>query len=74
MADASDRSRYFPFNHIHAPSSCGQGFCGRSARGPVGDATEEVDSVIGQVMACIRAPANQIATNTLVFFTSVGFY
>ena len=44
---------YLPFNHIHAPSSCGAGFCGRSARGPVGDATEEVDWAVGQVMAAV---------------------
>ena len=61
---------YMPFNHIHAPSSCGEGFCGRSARGPVGDATEELDSVVGDIMAAIRAPANKINRNTLVFFTS----
>eukprot|EP01051_Picozoa_sp_SAG22_P017436 SAG22_NODE_2689_length_2310_cov_1.448666_2_plen_353_part_00 len=61
---------YLPFNHIHAPSSCGEGFCGRSARGPVGDSTEEVDSVVGEVMATIRAPANQIAADTVVFYTS----
>jgi hypothetical protein len=60
---------YLPFNHIHAPSSCGQGFCGRSARGPVGDATEEVDWAIGQIMDTVRKPSNHIASNTLVFFT-----
>lgn len=61
---------YLPFNHIHAPSSCGEGFCGRSSRGPIGDATEEVDSVVGDVMAAVRASANNIGSNTLVFFTS----
>lgn len=49
---------------------CVQGFCGRSARGPIGDATEELDSVVGEVMDVIRAPANKIDKNTLVVFTS----
>ena len=61
---------YFPFNHIHAPSSCGETSCGRSTRGPVGDATQEVDSVVGEVMETIRS-TTQISNNTLVFFTSV---
>ena len=58
------------FNHIHAPNSCGAGFCGRSARGPIGDATEEVDWEIGEIMGAVRKPSNGIGKNTLVFFTS----
>ena len=61
---------YMPFNHIHAPNSCGAGFCGRSLRGPIGDATEEVDWEVGEIMAAVRKPSNGIGTNTVVFFTS----
>eukprot|EP00040_Diaphanoeca_grandis_P011335 m.58000 g.58000 ORF g.58000 m.58000 type:complete len:678 (-) comp22484_c0_seq1:71-2104(-) len=59
---------YLPFNHIHGPNSCGARWCGQSARGPVGDATEETDWIIGQVMEAIHTAG--IDDNTLVFFTS----
>lgn len=58
---------YFPFNHIHSPQSCGARWCGQSTRGPVGDATEEVDGMVGAVMAALKASA--AAQDTLVFFT-----
>ena len=60
--------RYLPLNHIHGPNSCGARWCGRSARGPVGDATEETDWIVGEVMATLAASA--AAKDTLVFFTS----
>ena len=59
---------YLPFNHIHGPNSCGARWCGQSARGPIGDATEEVDWIIGEIMSTLSAGA--AAKNTLVFFTS----
>ena len=58
---------YFPFNHIHGPQSCGARWCGQSARGPIGDATEEVDWMVGEVMTALKASA--AAKDTLVFFT-----
>ena len=59
---------YFPFNHIHGPNSCGARWCGQSARGPVGDATEETDWIIGEVMSTLRKSA--ASADTLVFFSS----
>ena len=37
-------------------------------RGPVGDATEETDWIIGEVMTTLKA--SKAAKDTLVFFTS----
>ena len=59
---------YVPFNHIHQPNSCGPDFCGRSSRGPIGDAVEEVDWAIGQIMAALQHAG--VDDNTLVIFTS----
>ena len=60
---------YLAFNHVHAPNSCGAHFCGRSLRGPIGDAVEEMDWAVGQVMATVRDPAHGLGENTLIFFT-----
>jgi arylsulfatase A len=60
---------YLPFNHIHTPNSCSAGSCGQSTRGPIGDATEDMDHAVGVVMAAIRAEP-KVATSTLTFFTS----
>jgi arylsulfatase A len=59
---------YFPFNHVHAPNSCSAPMCGASARGPVGDAVEEMDVAVGRVMAAIKAAG--VDDSTLVLFTS----
>jgi hypothetical protein len=56
---------YLPFNHIHTPNSCSATSCGQSARGPIGDATQDMDSAIGTVMQSIRSEP-KVATNTLV--------
>ena len=42
--------------------------CGASARGPVGDAVEEMDVAVGRVMAAIKAAG--VDDSTLVLFTS----
>ena len=55
---------YYAFNHVHAPSTCGEAFCGRSQRGPVGDACEEMDAAVGRVMDTLRDPALGIDHNT----------
>ena len=60
---------YVPFNHVHAPNSCNPRFCGRSPRGPVGDAVEETDWAVGQIMAVVAA-SGAAASNTITFFTS----
>ena len=44
---------YVPFNHIHAPNSCSAGFCGKAPRGPIGDAVEEMDWAVGQIMSTL---------------------
>ena len=59
---------YLPYNHIHGPQSCGARWCGQSKRGPIGDATEEVDWSVGEIMATLTA--SKAKDNTLVFFTS----
>jgi arylsulfatase A len=60
---------YLPFNHIHGPSSCSATSCGQSVRGPVGDATQDMDRALGEVMDAIRAD-KRVSNSTLVFFTS----
>ncbi len=59
---------YVPFNHVHGPNSCGPDFCGRAENGPIGDAVEEVDWAVGQIMAALQDAG--VDDNTLVFFTS----
>ena len=59
---------YVSFNHVHAPNSCSPSFCGKSNRGPIGDAVEEVDWAVGSIMAALEAAGQD--ENTLVFFTS----
>jgi hypothetical protein len=54
---------YLPWNHIHGPNSCSATSCGQSVRGPIGDATQDMDSALGTVMASIRTEP-KIATNT----------
>ena len=59
---------YVPFNHVHAPNSCGAAWCGKASRGPVGDAVEETDWAVGQIMAALKA--HGVDQNTLTFFSS----
>jgi hypothetical protein len=40
---------YLAWNHIHSPNFASTKFCSSSARGPVGDAAQEMDDAIGQV-------------------------
>ena len=69
-ADADkDFFLYFPFNHVHAPDSCGEDFCGKSLRGPIGDAVEEMDWVVGKVLNTLRSLPG-VANNSIVWFTS----
>eukprot|EP00041_Stephanoeca_diplocostata_P031706 m.993232 g.993232 ORF g.993232 m.993232 type:complete len:693 (+) comp24011_c0_seq3:213-2291(+) len=59
---------YVPWNHVHGPNSCSAEFCGSSPRGPIGDATQEVDAGVGEVMASLTKYG--FGNNTLVFLTS----
>ena len=56
------------FNHIHAPISCGPDWCGKSKHGPIGDAIEETDWAVGQIMAAVKAAG--VDQKTIAFFTS----
>ena len=59
---------YFPLNHVHVPDFSNPSFCNSSIRGFFGDAMQEMDWVIGQVMNAVNEL--QIDDNTLTFFTS----
>jgi arylsulfatase A-like enzyme len=59
---------YVPYNHVHGPNSCGPDYCGKSSRGPIGDAVEEMDWSVGQIMASLESSG--VDNNTLVFFSS----
>ena len=59
---------YFPLNHVHAPQYSNMEFCNSSIHGFFGDAIEEMDWIIGQVMNKVNSL--NIDTNTLTFFTS----
>ncbi|MCL4177702.1 MAG: sulfatase [Verrucomicrobia bacterium] len=59
---------YFPHTFPHVPLFASDRFKGRSARGLYGDAVEELDWSVGQVLAALRREG--VAERTLVFFTS----
>lgn len=59
---------YYPHNHVHGPNSCGPQFCNTSSRGAVGDAVQEADWAVGQVMQSLTDAG--VDNNTIVFFTS----
>jgi arylsulfatase A-like enzyme len=59
---------YFAETFPHVPLFASPEFKGRSARGLYGDAVEEVDWSVGQVLAALAQ--YNLETNTLVFFTS----
>lgn len=59
---------YLPFNHVHLPNSCSPRFCGTSEHGQLGDAIQEMDWAVGEVMRVLRHAG--VDNNTLVFFTS----
>jgi arylsulfatase A len=62
---------YVPYNHVHHPNSCGPDFCGKSTRGPIGDAVEEMDWSVGHIMGALKTTG--VDNNTLVFFTRLAF-
>jgi arylsulfatase A-like enzyme len=59
---------YMPHTFPHRPLHASAGFKGKSKAGIYGDAVEELDWSVGQVMECLRA--NNLENNTLVVFTS----
>ncbi|MFM8469714.1 MAG: sulfatase [Limisphaerales bacterium] len=59
---------YFPHTYPHTPLFASKTFRGTSQRGIYGDVVEELDASVGRVLGTLRA--EQLAENTLVFFTS----
>ena len=59
---------YFPHTFPHVPLFASKDFKERSPRGLYGDAVEELDWSVGQVLETLRK--ENLAENTLVFFTS----
>jgi arylsulfatase A-like enzyme len=59
---------YVAYNSVHVPLHAGKAFRGKSPRGLYGDAVEEIDWSVGQIMAAIREEG--LAESTMVFFTS----
>jgi arylsulfatase A len=59
---------YFAHTFPHVPMFASPAFKGRSRAGIYGDAVEEIDWSVGQVLETLRKQG--LAKNTLVFFTS----
>lgn len=59
---------YLPHTFPHIPLFASSEFKGKSKRGLYGDAVEELDWSVGEIMAALRR--EKLAENTLVFFTS----
>ncbi|MBI5504770.1 MAG: sulfatase [Deltaproteobacteria bacterium] len=53
---------------VHLPFFPSRNFKGKSAAGPFGDAAEELDWTVGEILAALQA--NGLRDNTLVLFTS----
>ena len=59
---------YFAHTFPHVPMFASPAFKGKSRAGIYGDAVEEIDWSVGEVLAALRKEG--VAENTLVFFTS----
>ncbi len=59
---------YLPHTMIHNPLAASEGFKGKSSVGLVGDAIEEIDWSVGQIMATLKEL--KLDDNTLVIFSS----
>lgn len=59
---------YLPHTMVHLPLAASVAFRGKSAAGPLGDAVEEVDWSVGQIMATLKEL--KLDEKTLVIFTS----
>lgn len=64
---------YMAFSHVHVTITpviqyAGPKFRGTSERGPFGDAVEELDWIVGQIMS--QLITSGVDKNTIVFFTS----
>ena len=59
---------YLPHTMVHGPLAASADFRGKSQHGLLGDAIEEVDWSVGQIMQTLKEL--KLAENTLVIFTS----
>jgi arylsulfatase A len=59
---------YLPHNMVHVPLAASEAFKGKSKWGLIGDAIEEVDWSVGQIMQALKDL--KLDDNTLVIFTS----
>lgn len=59
---------YLPHTMIHFPLAASENFRGKSKQGLVGDAIEEIDWSVGQIMDTLKEL--KLDANTLVIFTS----
>ncbi|MGE5206534.1 MAG: sulfatase [Chlamydiota bacterium] len=59
---------YLPYSMPHVPISASQQFRGKSHYSPYGDAVEEIDWSVGQVLDCLKK--NALDEHTLAFFSS----
>jgi arylsulfatase A-like enzyme len=59
---------YLPHTMIHGPLAASDAFKGKSKMGLIGDAIEEIDWSVGQIMAALQKL--KLDNNTLVIFTS----
>ncbi len=59
---------YFPHTMVHDPLASSEAFAGKSQQGELGDAIEEVDWSVGQILATLKEL--NLDDNTLVIFTS----
>ena len=59
---------YLPHSMIHGPLAASEAFKGKSKMGLIGDAIEEIDWSVGQIMTTLQEL--KLDDNTLVIFTS----
>lgn len=59
---------YLPYTMVHVPVFASKKYAGKSPRGLYGDALEEIDGSVGEILETLRK--EKLAENTLVFFTS----
>ncbi len=59
---------YLAHNMPHTPLTPGKRFAGRSPRGPYGDAVEEIDWSVGEIISALKEA--KVADRTLVIFLS----
>ena len=59
---------YMPHTFPHPPLAASPDFAGRSGMGPYGDAVQELDWSVGQVLEALQS--NGVDHNTLIMFTS----